>query len=140
MIKIAISSVLLGLCQPTFAGNKDEPELDDGRPVSARILPGLEIPERAVVGPTLEMVEVDGKKYPPVVVLAAEALDMEPEYAHRIRQGLEIVYLRDYKAARKHFAALDADFPGTGISATVNALLWQACTTTGVPSSPSPRR
>lgn len=58
--------------------------------------------------------------------VGAKVLDLPPEYVRRTRDGLGQVFHRRYREARAHFRQLDADFPGTGISGTVDALTWQA--------------
>ena len=127
MNSIRISSILLLLAaQSAWAGPKDTGDPDEERPVNIRSMPSVEIRSRPLMGPTLDMIGANQKGYLPIVIKASKALDMDPAYANGIRGGLELIYQRKYKAARAHFAALDQDFPGTGISSSINALLWQA--------------
>lgn len=58
--------------------------------------------------------------------VGAEVLGLPLDYVQRTRRGLELVFHRKYREARRHFRELDADHPGTGISGTVDALVWQA--------------
>ena len=127
MKPIRISSILvLLMAQSAWAGPKDTGEPEEERPVNIRMLPSVEVRERPMVGPTIDMLETKQGAYLPIVYKASKALDMEPEYADGIRSGLELIYQRKYKSARAHFSDLDQRFPGTGISAAINALLWQA--------------
>ena len=127
MKSIRISSILLLLMsQSAWAGPKDTGEPEEERPVNIRMLPSVEVRERPMVGPTIDMLGMKQGAYLPIVYKASEALDMDPEYADGIRNGLELIYQRKYKVARAHFSELDQRFPGTGISAAINALLWQA--------------
>jgi tetratricopeptide (TPR) repeat protein len=96
------------------------PETDrgDDRPVpNNAILPELQLRAHPTLATTAEEA---------LIAQAAKALDMHPEYARQLKAGLEYLYLRDYKGARKHFAKLDEAFPGTGLSSAINALIWQA--------------
>lgn len=55
-----------------------------------------------------------------------EQLGLEPAYVRGVREGLEKLFERDYKGTRAHFRALDGAFPGTGIAAAVDVIVWQA--------------
>ncbi|MBW1876988.1 MAG: tetratricopeptide repeat protein [Deltaproteobacteria bacterium] len=55
----------------------------------------------------------------------SEQLGLNPGYIDGVRAGLHLMYLRDYKGVREHFAALDERFPNTGISAVADTLVWQ---------------
>ena len=126
MKRLVLSALLLCSLTPALAGPKETPDGDDGRPVQGQNLPELKLRSQPMVRPALDGVDAKGGHYSPVIQNAAKVLDMDPQYAHQIREGLELVYLRNYKGARKHFAELDKAFPGTGISSAVNALIWQA--------------
>lgn len=126
VIRISSTLLLLAASSSAFAGTKDTGDPDEDRPVNIRSMPSVEIQERPIMGPTLDMIGAHQSGYLPIVMKASKALDMEPAYADGIRNGLELIYKRDYKAARAHFSALDQQFPGTGISSSINALLWQA--------------
>jgi tetratricopeptide (TPR) repeat protein len=56
----------------------------------------------------------------------SEQLGLHPEYVDGVRAGLHLMYQRDYKGVREHFAELDQRFPGTGISPVADTLVWQA--------------
>ena len=112
MIRTVFCSLfLLGLNASAWAGPKTPVDADDARPVGGRALPALQLKERTMMGPTLDMVDMESAEYLPVVMRASKALDMEPAYAQGIREGLDFVYKRNYKGARKHFAELDEQFP-----------------------------
>jgi tetratricopeptide (TPR) repeat protein len=64
--------------------------------------------------------------YPLEAYRAAEALHVEPEFAHGVQSGLDLVYRRDYSGARDHFAALEARFPDTVSRSLGDVVVWQA--------------
>ena len=70
--------------------------------------------------------EYKDRPYENTIYIGAEALQMDPQYIYEVHKGLEMIYLRDYNGSKKHFKALDSAFPGTGISAVVDTLVWQA--------------
>ena len=93
--------------------------------MSGTQLPALNVEQADFVGPTMDMLDTS-TGYETIVHTAAEALDLPEDYVQRTRQGLDLIYLREYKQARKHFEQLDEEFPGTGISAVIDTLVWQA--------------
>ncbi|MEZ4238926.1 MAG: tetratricopeptide repeat protein [Myxococcota bacterium] len=64
--------------------------------------------------------------YPHEVYLGAKALHLDPMFVHAVREGLELLYLRRYNEARDHFARVEETFPGTGVRAVADTLVWQA--------------
>ena len=64
--------------------------------------------------------------YDNVSYIGAAALDMHPEFVYLIRQGLELLYLRDYSGARDYFEGLEERYPNTGVAAVIDTLIWQA--------------
>jgi len=115
---------LLGLTGPAHADD------DDMETVTGRSLPPTGIDEPAEVGHELLTPEqyqaLQDRPYPPVVYRGAEALSLEPEYVHQVREGLEYMYRRDYNGARDYFADLDQEYPGRPLASVVNTLVWQA--------------
>jgi tetratricopeptide (TPR) repeat protein len=62
-----------------------------------------------------------------LVALAAKTSGLTEEYVRDVRDGLELLYLRDYKGARDWFAKLETDkYPGSGLQAVADTLVWQA--------------
>jgi tetratricopeptide (TPR) repeat protein len=68
----------------------------------------------------------ESRPYPNAVYLGAEILHLEPEFVHGARQGLELIYLRDYPGAMEHFGKMDTDYPGTGLGSVGRGLIYQA--------------
>ncbi len=68
----------------------------------------------------------EGATYDPAAIRGAEQLALPVAYVQGIRDGLHLAYLRDYDGARAHFHKLDNTYPGTGIAAAVDAVIWQA--------------
>jgi len=53
-------------------------------------------------------------------------LGLDPRFVYGVQQGLEMLYLRRYEGARDHFAALEAEWPGTAMRSVADVLVWQA--------------
>jgi tetratricopeptide (TPR) repeat protein len=70
--------------------------------------------------------EYKDRPYPNSTYLGAEMLQMEPAFVHAIQEGLEKVYLRDYKGARKHFRQVEETYPHSAVAAVADTLVWQA--------------
>lgn len=66
------------------------------------------------------------RPYDEAAYRGAEQLSLDPAYVQGVRTGLEVIYLRDYDGARKHFFKLDNQFPGTGIKPVTDVVIWQA--------------
>ena len=59
------------------------------------MLPSVEVRERPMVGPTIDMLELEARGILTYRISRhLKALDMEPEYADGIRSGLELIYQR----------------------------------------------
>ena len=56
----------------------------------------------------------------------AEVLQMEPAFVAGIQDGLNLIYLRKYDRTLQHFTALEQQYPGTGLQAVAETLVWQA--------------
>lgn len=121
----SIRMAMLGLLSigVAWAGpdTSSEPEDMDIEGVAGKRLPGVSGDVANTVGPTLEE-----DPNAPIVKSGAKALGLHPDYVHRTRVGFGMVFERDYKGARNHFVKLDKDYPGTGISGSIDALVWQA--------------
>lgn len=110
---------------------------DDDEPASSEdTLTGVAIPplvreprspELAAPLPTnLTIEEYKDRPFPPEAYIGAKMLSLEPEFVHRVQQGLGLMYERKYEAARDHFGALERDFPGTAVRSVIDVLVWQA--------------
>jgi TolA-binding protein len=118
-----------GLTAPAFAQDDEDDDDMDIEGVSGKRLPDIRVGESTGADTRWladEMSDIDKRPYPNVVYVGARALDLEPEYIARTRDGFGKVFNRDYKGARQHFVKLDQDYPGTGISGSVDTLVWQA--------------
>lgn len=123
--------LVLGLTTVALADPppQDDPQQEDmaSETVSGKRLPSLDL--RATPNPSIsneQMEAFQDREFDAVVYRGARVLDLEPAFVNGIREGLELLYLRDYRGARKYFEALEGDYPHTGISATANTLVWQA--------------
>lgn len=110
------------------AGPDGDPEDMDIEGIAGKRLPELELaPTGSEPTDIAEWKKyVENLPYPLIAHRGAEVLGLEPEYVHRTREGFAMVFRREYKGARQHFVKLDQDFPGTGISGSVDTLVWQA--------------
>lgn len=105
--------------------SRERPDEDEMDTVTGKVLPPLPVGgESAISDEEREMLE--NQEYPSVVYRGAEALKADPKFVHGIREGLELVFLRDYSGARAYFDTLEGEFPGTGVSAVGQTLVWQA--------------
>jgi len=125
---VSLCAVLLGAAPRAVA--QDETELPDdmetvtaGRHTPLTLPPEWENPMRRE---GLTPQEAKALPYSIEAYRGAEQLGLNPEYVEGVRQGLELMYLRDYKGVREHFRILDQRFPGTGISPVADTLVWQA--------------
>ena len=104
------------------APEADDPELEGtilgAKRERAPIDVGLRKPGSQAVSPTISSEDVAKR--------AAEQLDMDPELAVAIKDGLELLFLRKYEDARTHFYDLEKPFPGTGLAEVADVLVWQA--------------
>lgn len=133
----SITFTLLLLAFPAMGGGSDdEPDDMDIEGVAGKRLPKMQTsprPSTVVPGSAQDtrwraetIAEAKARPYDNVVYIGARALDLQPEYVQRTRVGFQQVFQRDYKGARQHFVKLDQDYPGTGISGSVDTLVWQA--------------
>jgi tetratricopeptide (TPR) repeat protein len=73
-----------------------------------------------------ELEEFENREHPPSVYRGAEQLGMDVEFVNGIHEGLELLYKRDYAGSRSHFETLEQSWPGTGVAAVGQTLIWQA--------------
>lgn len=118
IVRVLALIVPLGVA-PATAGPKDtgEPEDMDIEGVAGKRLPEIDGVQGAAASKQAEDA---------LVKRGAKALGLPEDYVRRTRVGFAKVFERDYKGARQHFVKLDQDHPGTGISGSVDALVWQA--------------
>jgi tetratricopeptide (TPR) repeat protein len=64
--------------------------------------------------------------YEPVIYRGANQIHMPPEFVYDVREGLELIYKRDYQGARTYFREVEERFPHTGLTAVSDVLVWQA--------------
>jgi len=82
--------------------------------------------ERGTEGPLVKSPPVARSADAIVVERAAAQLDMDPDLAVGIKDGLELIFLRRYEDARAHFDAVEQRHPGSGLSSVASVLVWQA--------------
>jgi tetratricopeptide (TPR) repeat protein len=73
-----------------------------------------------------ELTTRKGRQYEPIVYLGAEQLGTDPAFVHGARQGLRLVFERDYTTAKTHFEQMGVRHRGTGIGPIGQVLIWQA--------------
>ncbi len=103
----------------TVSGGARESVLRDGH------LPDF---ERTPSDPEAELTQEEALalKWPLSVHRGAIALDLEPEFVWACYQGIEYIYKRDYKSAKKHWDSLSGTYPGRGVGHVGNVLIYQA--------------
>jgi tetratricopeptide (TPR) repeat protein len=142
--RLARAAVLgLGLvAAPAYAadgGNDDDDDSVDtvtGRPVADRSTKSGEMKKKATPMPqvdaqsvadfTKDLAKHEGKPLPPITYLASEWLSVPPEFVHQCRQGLDKIFLRDYKGAKAQFDKMAITNRGWGIGPVGQVLVWQA--------------
>lgn len=67
-----------------------------------------------------------GREYEPEAYIGQQVLGLDPKFVHDARNGLHLIYLRDYKGARKQFFDIGQEYPGWGIAPVGEVLVWQA--------------
>lgn len=84
--------------------------------------------ERTVYGDDVFLTKEEALKleWPLSVHRGAIALDLEPEFVWACYQGIEYIYKRDYKNAKKHWDSLNTAYPGRGVGHVGNVLLYQS--------------
>jgi tetratricopeptide (TPR) repeat protein len=75
--------------------------------------------------PKATLANVDELPYPHLTYLGAEAMKLDPMFVYGVQQGLELMFLRKYNESRDHFSNLEQTFPGTGVRAVADTLVWQ---------------
>lgn len=85
------------------------------------------VPQDVVATPA-DLVVPDPREaeYAGVVYSAAQALNIKPAFVQACRDGLALLYQRDYRGSRVYFQDLERAWPGTGIAGVADVLIWQA--------------
>lgn len=117
---------LLFLGAPALAG--DEPEDDDlnentvtGGAAPVETAP-VELPEVPIA---IDAATAD-RPYSPLSYAAAEALNLDVEFADRCRNAIELIYARRYKESKAELDGLTKEYPTTGIGPSGIAVIYQA--------------
>ena len=58
--------------------------------------------------------------------MGAEMLRVEPDFIHDCREGLELIYQRDYESAMVFWEDMGRKWRGSGVSPVGRVLVWQA--------------
>lgn len=81
-------------------------------------------PIQALKGMTLE--QKANLPYPVTAYVGAEALGMDVALVADIQKGVDLVYRRSYNESIAHFTGVEKRWPGTGLGAVSETLVWQA--------------
>lgn len=131
------------LALPAFAADGGDDEDDDstedtvtGRPVADRSSksgeatkkaePVPQVDAQAVAELAKDLAKHEGKPLPPIAYVASEWLSVPPEFVHECRQGLDKIFLRDYKGAKAQFDKMSIANRGWGVGTVGQVLVWQA--------------
>lgn len=95
----------------------DEPSLDERTAA-------VEKDVAADMGITVE--ELRALPYDLEVYRGSTALSTDPEFVHDCRKGIELIYERRYREAKKHWDGLNDKYPQQGIGHVGNVLVYQA--------------
>ena len=126
---------LLGFALTFSAGSAfaDDDDDDGVERVTGKRPPELDLSETKFVEPP----KVNGKyqiteadlgtlEYNLLDYQGANQLGMEPKFVRGIRDGLELVFQRDYKGVTNHFAKFEMDNPDSAVRSVAEVLVWQA--------------
>lgn len=116
------------LASPALA-NDDDVKADSVVTKKVKKLPKMAIPTGPPPGQAAyeaKIAEHQGREYGPEAYIAQEVIGLDPKFTHDARNGLHLIYLRDYKGARAQFFDLGKNFPGWGIGPVGEVLVWQA--------------
>lgn len=102
---------------------------DDAEDAASQSAYGLELGSITDL-PTVKVPVPDGVAYgtefdAPVYV-GAKALGLEPSFVDALRDGLGLLYQRDYAGTRTHFQAMESASPGRALDAFADVLVYQA--------------
>ncbi len=119
----------LGLFVSGPVWGDDTPDQDDTVTNTSKRAPSVKttdivVQDQAAYDKRLKAYE--GRKYPAIAYLGAEMLDVDPEFVHDCRKGLELIFQRDYKTAMAHWDAMGVKWRGTGVAPVGRVLVWQA--------------
>ncbi|MEC7948077.1 MAG: tetratricopeptide repeat protein [Myxococcota bacterium] len=141
--RLACAAVLgLGLVSGTVLAADAEDDDDSaadtvtGRPIADRSSKSGNASSKAKPIPTVDAQSVaalakdlarhEGKPLPAITYLASEWLSIPPEFVQECRQGLDLIFLRDYKGAKKKFNEMAVVNRGWGVGTVGQVLVWQA--------------
>ncbi len=107
----------------------DDSDLDSvsGKKVESRpamIKGGVKATEQAAFNKKLE--QYKGRELPAIAYLGGEMLGVPPEFVQLCRDGLDKIFLRDYKGAKKQFDEMSVKYRGWGVGPVGQVLVWQA--------------
>lgn len=80
--------------------------------------------EQAAFQKKLEKYE--GRELPAIAYLGGEMLSVPPEFIQECQDGLDKIFLRDYKGAKKQFDQMSVTYRGWGVGPVGQVLVWQA--------------
>lgn len=124
-----LTCLLSGVLMLSPAVADDDASADSVVVKKVKKLPKLAVP----TGPPPGQADYDalraqheGREFEPEAYIAQQVINLDPRFAHNARNGLHLIYLRDYKGARHEFFQLGQDYPGWGIGPVGEVLVWQA--------------
>lgn len=115
-----------GVSDPEGESDPDAPDVDDtvsgARPKTG--LGEVDLTDRAQWDQKLGAFE--GRPHPPIYYMGSKWLGVSPDFIASAHEGLNKIYLRDYKGAMSHFNGMGGDYPGMAIGPVGQVLIWQA--------------
>ncbi|MBN1337022.1 MAG: tetratricopeptide repeat protein [Deltaproteobacteria bacterium] len=105
-------------------GDVESEDVDEDS-VTGKRPPPLTTPGVSVVGEQ-EVAAMAERPYKNLTYIGAGMLGLEPAFVDDARQGLELIYQRNYKAAKEHFDRMTTQYPTQAVGPVGNGLLWQA--------------
>lgn len=116
--------------KPAQEGQEEEDHgevIDEGTMTRNQAPPIEGLPDEEAQTTLLQkLMERDGLIYHPVVHKGAEILRLPPEFVNGAREGLELIYLRDYGGAMSHFGEMEEQYPGSALGPVGRGLIFQS--------------
>ena len=102
-------------------------DIDEGTMTRNQAPPIEDLPDEEARNTLREVLtEQAGLAFAPIVYRGAEILQLQPEFVQGARQGLELIYLRNYAGAMEHFGQMDEEYPGSALGPVGRGLIFQA--------------
>jgi len=129
---LLLGTTILALSTGAFAqqppDDDDDKDIIDEGTITGKVNPPIANPPAESTGAVSpeDLAEYLARPFEPEAYLGAKYLSLDAEFIHNARQGLELIYGRDYKGAKKYFDDLSSRYQDQALGPVGQALIWQA--------------